>query len=250
MHPMFLPRGESVPTVPVTFVNAATWREQREQLDAPRARIRRRRRASSRSPAGTSCCRRRRADWPARLFALEAADDGAQGLVRARGAGRSAAGRRLSLRQCAARFALGGARLRARRLPLHPLPQAGRKRLRLELPGNVDGDDLSRIVEGVFLARDLINTPANDMGPPELEQAARALARSPRRRCALDRRRGPPDGELPAHPRGRPRRRARAAPDRHHLGRSAAIPRSRWSARAYASIPAGSTSSPRAACST
>jgi len=44
------------------------------------------------------------------------------------------------------------------------------------LPGNVDGEDLSRIVEGVTLARDLINTPANDMGPAELEAAARALA--------------------------------------------------------------------------
>jgi leucyl aminopeptidase len=40
----------------------------------------------------------------------------------------------------------------------------------------VDGEDLTRIVEGVFLARDLINTPANDMGPAELEEAARALA--------------------------------------------------------------------------
>src|SRR6201999_4274636 len=46
----------------------------------------------------------------------------------------------------------------------------------LEVPANVDGEDLSRMVEGVFLARDLINTPANDMGPPELEEAARSLA--------------------------------------------------------------------------
>src|SRR5262249_21741745 len=48
--------------------------------------------------------------------------------------------------------------------------------IKLELPGNVDGEDLSRIVEGVSLARDLINTPANDLGPAELEAAARALA--------------------------------------------------------------------------
>jgi len=47
---------------------------------------------------------------------------------------------------------------------------------RLEIPQGVDGADLSRIAEGVSLARDLINTPANDMGPAELEQAARALA--------------------------------------------------------------------------
>src|SRR5262249_52464016 len=43
-------------------------------------------------------------------------------------------------------------------------------------PGNVDGGDLSRIVDGVTLARDLINTPANDLGPAELEAAARTLA--------------------------------------------------------------------------
>src|SRR5438093_8550345 len=47
---------------------------------------------------------------------------------------------------------------------------------RLEVPEGVDAEDLTRIVEGVFLARDLINTPANDMGPAELEEAARTLA--------------------------------------------------------------------------
>ncbi len=54
--------------------------------------------------------------------------------------------------------------------------QQENKQLRLDLPGNVDGEDVSRIVEGVYLARDLINTPANDMGPAELEEAARTLA--------------------------------------------------------------------------
>jgi leucyl aminopeptidase len=48
--------------------------------------------------------------------------------------------------------------------------------IKLQLPQDLDGDDLPRIVEGVTLARDLINTPANDMGPAELEEAARALA--------------------------------------------------------------------------
>jgi leucyl aminopeptidase len=50
------------------------------------------------------------------------------------------------------------------------------KEVHLEVPAGVDGEDLSRIVEGVFLARDLINTPTNDMGPAELEAAARQLA--------------------------------------------------------------------------
>jgi leucyl aminopeptidase len=47
---------------------------------------------------------------------------------------------------------------------------------RLVLPEGVDGEAISRLAEGVFLARDLINTPANDMGPKELEEAARSLA--------------------------------------------------------------------------
>ena len=46
----------------------------------------------------------------------------------------------------------------------------------LEIPEGIDGAELSRIAEGVALARDLINTPANDLGPAELEQAARDLA--------------------------------------------------------------------------
>jgi leucyl aminopeptidase len=49
---------------------------------------------------------------------------------------------------------------------------------RLVLPDDVDGQAVSRIAEGVFLARDLINTPSNDMGPAELELAARSLAES------------------------------------------------------------------------
>lgn len=46
----------------------------------------------------------------------------------------------------------------------------------LYLPDGADGHDISRIAEGVFLARDLINTPSNDMGPQELSEAAAALA--------------------------------------------------------------------------
>ena len=47
---------------------------------------------------------------------------------------------------------------------------------KLELPDTLDGAELSRMAEGVCLARDLINTPANDMGPAELEEAARQVA--------------------------------------------------------------------------
>ena len=55
--------------------------------------------------------------------------------------------------------------------------KADERNVQLVLPEGVDGDDLTRIVEGVTLARDLINTPSNDMGPAELEDAARALAK-------------------------------------------------------------------------
>lgn len=47
---------------------------------------------------------------------------------------------------------------------------------RLVLPAGIDRADLVRIAEGVALARDLINTPANDLGPAELAAAARELA--------------------------------------------------------------------------
>jgi leucyl aminopeptidase len=53
---------------------------------------------------------------------------------------------------------------------------AKKKAPRLMLPEGVDGEDISRIAEAVFLARDLVNTPANDLGPDELAAAARALA--------------------------------------------------------------------------
>ena len=43
-------------------------------------------------------------------------------------------------------------------------------------PAGVDERQLQAIIEGEFLTRDLINTPANDMGPDELEAAARDLA--------------------------------------------------------------------------
>lgn len=47
---------------------------------------------------------------------------------------------------------------------------------RLVLPEGVDGEDLIRIAESVALARDLVNTPANDLGPAEIEASIRALA--------------------------------------------------------------------------
>jgi leucyl aminopeptidase len=48
--------------------------------------------------------------------------------------------------------------------------------LKLVPPDGVDVPDLARIAEAAALARDLINTPSNDMGPEELALAAERLA--------------------------------------------------------------------------
>jgi leucyl aminopeptidase len=48
--------------------------------------------------------------------------------------------------------------------------------VRLVAPEGVDMAEISRIAEAAALARDLINTPANDMGPEQLAAAAEQLA--------------------------------------------------------------------------
>jgi leucyl aminopeptidase len=175
MHPIFLPRGHSATTVPVTFVNAATWRELRERLDA-RAR-------AFADAAGFEPKAGRHLLLPGAdgalagiLFALEPPGEtskdlfwpGALAPLLPAGAYRFANAPHDS-KLAALAFALGTYRFTRYR-------KQDQKEVKLELPGNVDGEDLSRLVEGVTLARDLINTPANDMGPAELEAAARTLA--------------------------------------------------------------------------
>lgn len=50
------------------------------------------------------------------------------------------------------------------------------RKLRLALPDGADQGQIEIMAEAVTLARDLINTPANDMGSDALEQSARELA--------------------------------------------------------------------------
>jgi leucyl aminopeptidase len=175
MHPIFLPRGQIASTIPVTFVHAASWPALRDSLD-------------SGARAFTDACRfepspGRHLLLPSAegalagvLFALEGSEDPNKDLFRPAtlcgllppGAYRFANAPHDS-RLAALAFALGCYRFTR-------YHKQDDRELRLELPGNVDGEDLTRIVDGVTLARDLTNTPANDMGPPELEDAARALA--------------------------------------------------------------------------
>ena len=47
---------------------------------------------------------------------------------------------------------------------------------RLVAPKDADGAEIDRLVEAAVLARDLINTPTNDLGPDALDAAIRAFA--------------------------------------------------------------------------
>jgi leucyl aminopeptidase len=175
MHAAFLSRGQATAKVPVTFVNASTWPDLRERLES--------RQRGFADAAGFEPKAGRHLLLPTAegglagvLFALEGADDPHKDLFRPgtlagllpAGAYRFANAPH-DARLAALAFALGSYRFTRYR-------KQEQKDVRLEVPVGVDGDDLSRIVEGVWLARDLINTPANDMGPAELEAAARTLA--------------------------------------------------------------------------
>lgn len=72
-------------------------------------------------------------------------------------------------RLAALSFAMG--RYRFERYARAKRPEVG-----LATPAGVSREEVAAVAEGVYLARDLINTPSNDMGPAELEAAARDLA--------------------------------------------------------------------------
>lgn len=54
--------------------------------------------------------------------------------------------------------------------------RAKRDAATLVWPARADRDEVTRLAEAVFLARDLINTPAEDLGPDELVAAGEAVA--------------------------------------------------------------------------
>ncbi|HEX8167531.1 MAG TPA: leucyl aminopeptidase family protein [Beijerinckiaceae bacterium] len=53
--------------------------------------------------------------------------------------------------------------------------QAPEKARRLVPTPGTDAEEVSRLADAVTLGRDLVNTPANDLGPEEIEAAVRAL---------------------------------------------------------------------------
>jgi leucyl aminopeptidase len=175
MHPVFADHGSDPKPLPITFVTPASWAEQRAQLDA-RARAFADAAAFAPRPGQHLLLPDSDGGLGGVLFALEPADDPYKDLFRP-GAlcGLLPAGTYRfansphDTRLAALAFALGSYRFARYR-------KTDEKNPRLALPAEIDRDDLTRIVEAVWLARDLINTPANDMGPPELEAAARELA--------------------------------------------------------------------------
>ena len=61
----------------------------------------------------------------------------------------------------------------------------GRDYARLVWPKGADENLVAHMAEAIFLARDLINTPANDLGPSALAEAAKALAKRHRAKCSI-----------------------------------------------------------------
>ena len=72
-----------------------------------------------------------------------------------------------------ATYAALGFRLGAYRFDRY---RQGREAPELVLPKGADAAEVARLADAAFLARDLINTPANDLGPAAFEREIRAFA--------------------------------------------------------------------------
>jgi leucyl aminopeptidase len=174
MHPIFVKADKQA--VPIVFVTAKTFVEATKTLDA-RALVFVQAAGFEGKPGKHLIVPNEAGKLAVVLFGLEEADDAAKDLFRPGaltgllppGTYRFANAPH-DARLGALAFALGSYQFARYR-------KAQTRDVRLVVPDGVDGEDLSRIVEASTLARDLINTPSNDMGPAEIEDAARALAK-------------------------------------------------------------------------
>ncbi len=115
------------------------------------------------------------------------------------------------------RAGAGGACLRARKLPLRPLPQAeGERRTACRAAGR--GRDRDRPDRRRNLSRSRSDQHAGERSFAARSRACRNRACRPLRRGRLDRRGRRAGARLPADPRGRRGERPPALPDRHPLG--------------------------------
>jgi len=176
MHSAFASPAQSGKAIPIRFVTAATWPTLRAELE-PASRDFAESSGFEPKPGRHLALPGTGGKLAGILFALENTDAAnldfflpgnlpallPPGIYRFANTPHDA-------RLAALAFALGSYRFTRYR-------KAEDRGVTLVAPDGVDTADLSRIADGVALARDLINTPANDMGPPELEDAARALAK-------------------------------------------------------------------------
>jgi leucyl aminopeptidase len=161
--------------IPITFVTKATWNAIRDELPAPARRFAE---TNGFTAKPGKCLTLPTADGSVAqvLFALEDESDKARDPFRAGvlpgllppGVYRFANAAHDS-RLAALAFALGCYRFGRYRKSEAP-------DVRLVPPDGLDTADITRMAEAAALARDLINTPSNDMGPAELAEAARELA--------------------------------------------------------------------------
>src|ERR1700728_1136781 len=172
MDSIFVARG-TADAVPIWFVTAANYPELRDRLDADARAFADA--AGFEPKAGRYLLLPGKGGLGGVLFGLEAAGEAKDLFLPGRlpqqlpdGVYRFA-NEPHDTRLAALAFALGAYRFTRYR-------KADGRRIKLDLPQSIDRDALTRVVEAVTLARDLINTPANDMGPAELAEAARALA--------------------------------------------------------------------------
>jgi leucyl aminopeptidase len=173
MHPAFVSRGSATP-VPIWFCAADTYAQVREQLGAAARRFAETAKFDPK-PGHSLLLPGPDGALTGVLFGIEAASKADKDrFLPGRLPGLLPAGiyrfanEPHDTRLAALAFALGSYKFTRYR-------KADANGAQLEIPEGLDGPDLSRIAEGVTLARDLINTPANDMGPAELADAAKAL---------------------------------------------------------------------------
>jgi len=166
MHPIFAKPADladKTPAIPILFVNAATFETTLANID-DRERIYVRATGFEPKPGRHLIVPKADGTIAGALFGIEAADEPVKDLLRPgslvnvlpAGLYRFANAPH-DARLAALSFALGAYQFSRYR-------KAEARNVRLVVPDGVDGDDLTRIAEGVTLTRDLINTPSNDMG--------------------------------------------------------------------------------------